>query len=322
MQGKVARELGRISAESVLEKDAIAEWIMPKYYEAKALQNRAGQSGIWNRIKALYASDVARAQAQEAINKKQGVGAPKAAGVRRPRMEKDAIAEWIMPKYYEAKALQNRAGQSGVWNRIKALMASDVARAQAQEAINEKKGIGVPKAARVGRRRMQKASVAREIGRVMAQRVLVKRAQDETFKMVAALAKMLGKRAGLADFEVEDMVKSAAFKKQANPMLPLLAAYGVYKGGQGVYDWGKNKGWWGTPAAKTEMAGAGNRENVGGEPLIPANEQRMFRRGGWDPKAYRQSMGYAGDLAKGLQSQHAINKEYRNMFNLGSGMWG
>lgn len=276
----------------------------------------------------------------------------KGSGVDEEALIKAALMEWIAPKYYEAKALQNRAGQTGMWDRIKAFIAPNVSRAQAQEAINKKKGVGVeaPGAGAVAPGAMKAASY--DIGRKLAATILLKEAADRDFMAITGIVEKLAKKAGLDENQTSGLVKKATVEKSAI----LLGGLGLGLGAYGAYNLGKNMGWWGQSknpyvqriqqlseardAAQKAgmpwlgpqgpgMGGAGGAGGMGGMGMdysgglgphtSPAMAQ-LFSRAGYDPKRNRSMMDHIQALQFGGLNRMTRGKELGALARMGTGM--
>jgi hypothetical protein len=98
-------------------------------------------------------------------------------------------------------------------------------------------------------RRPEKApekSAAHELGRLIGTAKFTKVAGDREFAVRVAAFKLLAKKAGYKDNDINALVKSASMKKKAQGWLPyLLGAGGLGAGAAGIYGLGKNMGWWG-----------------------------------------------------------------------------
>jgi hypothetical protein len=124
-----------------------------------------------------------------------------------------------------------------------------------QQMLQQGQGQGMNTSASPKNDGIQKAAVARELGRITAGTVLVKQAADRDFKMRTATFTLLAKKAGYRADEIDAVVKSAALKKQAfwGKALRGLAGLGALGGvGLGGYHAGKGLGWWGAAEDPTQ----------------------------------------------------------------------
>jgi len=124
-----------------------------------------------------------------------------------------------------------------------------------QQMLQQGQGQGMNTSASPKNDGIQKAAVARELGRITAGTVLVKQAADRNFKVRTATFTLLAKKAGYRADEINAVVKSAALKKQAwlRKALGGLASLGALGGvGLGGYHLGKGLGWWGAAEDPTQ----------------------------------------------------------------------
>jgi len=172
-------------------------------------------------------------------------------------------------------------------------------------------------------------SAARTLGRLVAAETMAKAAADAKFARFAKTAAMLGKDAGLSDRDIEDMIKKAQvdWKKalgSAGGYAASGAGLGSLFGPAGMGIGALLGGGYGLVRGIFDRGGQQQGQYGGGpnSPMYSQAEQRMAARGGWNPQDWNQQMNFARDMGIGAQMRSSLGREFRNIANAGTGLWG
>lgn len=201
--------------------------------------------------------------------------------------------------------------------------------------------------------KMTTSKVARELGCIVAEKQLEKKAALAVFDAFVDTAAKLGKAAGLKAFEVEELVKKAEYgmgdygqqqQQQTQPipgmsMKQLSAAPSFFSGENlNPWNWGENpaeragrriKSYYGSlgqdvpkpgqPGAPGAAGGGGEGAAGGKGPLYNAQTRKLFTRAGYDPKQERGTMDALQALRFGAGNRVQRGKELNALARSGTG---